>query len=117
MHGLVEDPFVLETTLCSSSSISFPIGGEGLISSNGELRLDNVLPPTPALCDIPVCSLVPREASPPPFVLVSSGGPFMEPLSSLLPCKVSPPAVVSLGGSFMESLPLGEPNKSVEWPL
>ncbi|KAK0607063.1 hypothetical protein LWI29_008661 [Acer saccharum] len=101
MHGLVEDPIVLETT------ISFPICGEGLVSSSGALRLGNVLPSTPTLCDIPVCSLLPRKASPHPSVVVSSSGHIMESLSSLLPREVSPhPSVVVVSS--------GNHSKSVE---
>ncbi|KAK0597402.1 hypothetical protein LWI29_024923 [Acer saccharum] len=101
MHGFVEDPKVLDATLCSTSHTSVPICGGGSVSSSGGLRLGNVLPSTPASCDIPVsvggpsstvvglipiplpdvpivqqvCSLLPREASPPPSVVVSLGGP------------------------------------------
>ena len=62
---------------------------------------------------------MPREASPPPYVIVSSSGPIMESLSSLLPREVSPSpyVVVSSSGPIMESLPLGDPSKSMERPL
>ncbi|KAK0589121.1 hypothetical protein LWI29_009944 [Acer saccharum] len=38
MLGLVENPMVLEATLCSSSPTSIPICGKGSVSSNGGLR-------------------------------------------------------------------------------
>ncbi|KAK0595194.1 hypothetical protein LWI29_004389 [Acer saccharum] len=142
MHGFVEDPKVLDATLCSTSHTSVPICGGGSVSSSGGLRLGNVLPSTPASCDIPVsvggpsstvvglipiplpdvpivqqvCSLLPREASPPPSIVVSSGGPIMESLSSSLPHEVSPPphVVVSSSGPIMESFSSGGPSQSVE---
>ncbi|TXG68932.1 hypothetical protein EZV62_003867 [Acer yangbiense] len=63
-----------------------------------------------------VYSLLPCEASLLPSVVVSSGGPFMESLSSLLPREVSPPPpiIVSSGYPILESLPSGDHNKSVE---
>ncbi|KAK0571578.1 hypothetical protein LWI29_018332 [Acer saccharum] len=75
------------------------------------------------LPDVPivqqVCSLVPREASATPYVIVSSGGPIMDSLSNLLPREVSspPPVVVSSSGPFLVSLPSGEPSTSMERPF
>ncbi|KAK0583025.1 hypothetical protein LWI29_032612 [Acer saccharum] len=74
------------------------------------------------LPDVPiiqqVCSLLPREASPPPSVVISLGGPIIESLSSLLPHEVSPPLIVVFsGGPIMESMPSGDLSKFVERPL
>ncbi|KAK1569297.1 hypothetical protein Q3G72_035110 [Acer saccharum] len=52
MLGLVEDPIVLDATLCSSSHTSVPICGGGSVSNSGGFRLGNVLPTASALCDI-----------------------------------------------------------------
>ncbi|KAK0588715.1 hypothetical protein LWI29_004528 [Acer saccharum] len=111
--GIVENPMVLEATLCSSFPIFVLICGVRSVSSNGGLRLGNVLP---ALCDISVYSLLPCEASPPPSIVVSSGGPIMESLSSLLLREVSPPpsVVIYSGSLVMESLSSSDPSKSVE---
>ncbi|KAI9173846.1 hypothetical protein LWI28_007469 [Acer negundo] len=90
MLGLIENPMVLEATLCFSSPTSILICGEGSVSSCGGLSLGSSsivvgLIPVP-LPDVPnvqhVCSLLPHWASPSPYVVVSSSGPIMEPLSS-----------------------------------
>ncbi|KAI9162627.1 hypothetical protein LWI28_029055 [Acer negundo] len=101
MPGFVENPMVLEATLCSSSPTSVPICGPSF-TVVGSI-------PIPLL-DVhivqQVYSLLPREASSPPFVFVSSGGHIMESFSSLVPHEVSPyPHVVSSGGLIIESLP------------
>ncbi|KAI9169674.1 hypothetical protein LWI28_015892 [Acer negundo] len=132
MHGLMEDPIVLEATLCSSWPTSVPIYGEGSISSNGGLRLGNVLPFTPVLCDILVSVGGSFQGPVLNYNHVSMGGPsstivglILVPLPdvpnvqqvyNVSPCGVFPPPsiVVSSGGLIMEHLSLGDPSQSIE---
>ncbi|KAK0591093.1 hypothetical protein LWI29_035565 [Acer saccharum] len=93
MLGLVEDPIVLDATLCSSSHTSVPICGGGSVSNSGGFRLGNVLPTASALCDI----------------LVSVGGPIQGPILNSNPVSIGSKSYADLLKSpqeFIQPFPM-----------